>query len=209
MKPEIMADGPRCKRRKQANPRRKNVLNYENMVETGSETDEDDKLLVSEEDGLANGDASPASLPNHEAAASPRAGHALMTTKEDEEEDLRNGAADHVWHGGGVLRAAVHGTDEMKDEFDSMGPDVAHQRLGNGTVKNVDCTSEFEEFFSERKLEEAESHVVSIAEYLQRGTPPSFTQKPRRSCPVWARPRRTDRRRMTHHLELQMLSPNC
>ncbi|KAG9349403.1 hypothetical protein JZ751_027846, partial [Albula glossodonta] len=24
MKPEIMADGPRCKRRKQANPRRKN-----------------------------------------------------------------------------------------------------------------------------------------------------------------------------------------
>ncbi|XP_064166240.1 zinc finger E-box-binding homeobox 2-like isoform X1 [Anguilla rostrata] len=169
MKPEIMADGPRCKRRKQANPRRKNVLNYENMVETGSETDEDDKLLVSEEDGLANGDASPASLPNHEAAASPRAGHALMTTKEDEEEDLRNGAADHVWHGGDVLRAAVHGTDEMKDEFDSMGPDVAHQRLGNGTVKNVDCTSEFEEFFSERKLEEAESHVVSIAEYLQRG----------------------------------------
>lgn len=55
MKQEIMAEGPRCKRRKQANPRRKNVLNYENVVETGSETDEDDRTLVSEENGLANG----------------------------------------------------------------------------------------------------------------------------------------------------------
>ncbi|KAJ8253098.1 hypothetical protein GJAV_G00209100 [Gymnothorax javanicus] len=165
MKPEIMADGPRCKRRKQANPRRKNVLNYENVLETGSETDEDDKLLVSEEDGLANGEASPVSLANHE-VASPRVGHALMT-KEDEEEDRRNGTVDHMWSDSEMLRATVH--DEMKDEFDSLGPDVAHQRLGNGTVKNIDCTSEFEEFFSERKLEESESHVVSIAEYLQRG----------------------------------------
>ena len=37
------------------------------------------------------------------------------------------------------------------------------------SVKNVDCTSEFEEFFAKRKLDESESHVVSIAEYLQRG----------------------------------------
>ncbi|XP_061082216.1 zinc finger E-box-binding homeobox 2-like isoform X6 [Conger conger] len=168
MKPEIMADGPRCKRRKQANPRRKNVLNYENVVETGSETDEDDKLLVSEEDGLANGEASPASLPNHE-AASPRVGHALMTKEEEEEEDLRNGGVEHVWRERDMLHASVHGTDEMKDEFDSMGPEVTHQRLGNGTVKSVDCTVELEEFFSGRKLGGPESHVVSIAEYLQRG----------------------------------------
>ncbi|XP_061082214.1 zinc finger E-box-binding homeobox 2-like isoform X5 [Conger conger] len=144
------------------------VLNYENVVETGSETDEDDKLLVSEEDGLANGEASPASLPNHE-AASPRVGHALMTKEEEEEEDLRNGGVEHVWRERDMLHASVHGTDEMKDEFDSMGPEVTHQRLGNGTVKSVDCTVELEEFFSGRKLGGPESHVVSIAEYLQRG----------------------------------------
>lgn len=36
-------------------------------------------------------------------------------------------------------------------------------------VKSVDCTSEFEDFFAKRKLDDGDSHVVSIAEYLQRG----------------------------------------
>lgn len=35
-------------------------------------------------------------------------------------------------------------------------------------VKSVDCTSEFEDFFAKRKLDDSDSHVVSIAEYLQR-----------------------------------------
>lgn len=37
------------------------------------------------------------------------------------------------------------------------------------SVKSVDCTSEFEDFFAKRKLDDGDSHVVSIAEYLQRG----------------------------------------
>lgn len=32
----------------------------------------------------------------------------------------------------------------------------------------MDCTAEFEEFFAKRKMADSESHVVSIAEYLQR-----------------------------------------
>lgn len=35
-------------------------------------------------------------------------------------------------------------------------------------VKSIDCTSEFENFFAKRKLDDGDSHVVSIAEYLQR-----------------------------------------
>lgn len=35
-------------------------------------------------------------------------------------------------------------------------------------VKSMDCTSEFEDFFVKRKLDVGDSHVVSIAEYLQR-----------------------------------------
>lgn len=38
----------------------------------------------------------------------------------------------------------------------------------SSSVKNVDCTSEFEDFFGKRKLDDSDSHVVSIAEYLQR-----------------------------------------
>lgn len=37
------------------------------------------------------------------------------------------------------------------------------------SVKSVDCTSEFEDFFGKRKLDDGDSHVASIAEYLQRG----------------------------------------
>ncbi|XP_035263661.1 zinc finger E-box-binding homeobox 2-like isoform X2 [Anguilla anguilla] len=171
MKPEIMADGPRCKRRKQANPRRKNVLNYENVVDAGSETDEDDRPLVSEEEQcLLNGErgaeGSPASVPNLE--ASPRAGQAPVMKEEDDEEDLRDGRADHLWHNGDALRASLDGNDEMKDGYDTMGSEATLESIGNGTVKNVDCASELEEFFSKRKLEERENHAVSIEEYLQR-----------------------------------------
>ncbi|KAG9277544.1 zinc finger E-box-binding homeobox 2 isoform X2 [Astyanax mexicanus] len=171
MRQQIMADGPRCKRRKQANPRRKNVLNYENVVETGSETEEEDKLMVSEEDVLLNGVGSPASLANHEPAAppSPRLGHALMSKAEEEDDEMRDSGVEHVWHDSDMLRASVDGTDELKDDFDSMGPDATLQPVGNGTVKSMDCTSEFEEFFAKRKMPDSESHVVSIAEYLQRG----------------------------------------
>lgn len=42
-------------------------------------------------------------------------------------------------------------------------------RSSSPSVKSVDCTSEFEDFFSKRKLDDGDSHVVSIAEYLQRG----------------------------------------
>lgn len=37
------------------------------------------------------------------------------------------------------------------------------------TVKSTGCPPDFDDFFVKRKLEDSESHVVSIAEYLQRG----------------------------------------
>ncbi|XP_032412965.1 zinc finger E-box-binding homeobox 2b isoform X2 [Xiphophorus hellerii] len=167
MKQEIMADGPRCKRRKQANPRRKNALNYENVVETGSETEEEDKLPVSEEDPLINGTGSPASLTNPE--VSPRADSHGLLTKDEEDDEMRDSGVEHIWPDNDILSASVDGTDEIKDDFDALGPEATLQAVGNGTVKSMDCTSELEDFFAKRKLDDGDSHVVSIAEYLQRG----------------------------------------
>ncbi|XP_051913797.1 zinc finger E-box-binding homeobox 2b isoform X1 [Hippocampus zosterae] len=167
MRQEMMADGPRCKRRKQANPRRKNAaLNYENVVETSSETEEDDKLQVSEEDPLINGTGSPASLVN--ADASPCAESHGLPTKEEEDDEMRDSGVEHIWPDSDMLSASVDGTDEIKD-FDTLGPDATLQIAGNGTVKSINCTSEFEDFFAKRKRGDSDSHVVSIAEYLQRG----------------------------------------
>ncbi|XP_003222016.1 zinc finger E-box-binding homeobox 1 isoform X1 [Anolis carolinensis] len=49
-----MADGPRCKRRKQANPRRNHVTNYNNIVETNSDSDDEDKLHIVEEESITD-----------------------------------------------------------------------------------------------------------------------------------------------------------
>uniref|UniRef100_A0A2I2Y6I8 Zinc finger E-box binding homeobox 2 n=1 Tax=Gorilla gorilla gorilla TaxID=9595 RepID=A0A2I2Y6I8_GORGO len=110
MKQPIMADGPRCKRRKQANPRRKNVVNYDNVVDTGSETDEEDKLHIAEDDGIANPvdqETSPASVPNHE--SSPHVSQALLP-REEEEDEIREGGVEHPWHNE-ILQASVDGPD--------------------------------------------------------------------------------------------------
>ncbi|XP_043922627.1 zinc finger E-box-binding homeobox 1 isoform X2 [Protopterus annectens] len=45
-----MADVPRCKRRKQANPRRNNVTTYNNVVEANSDSDDEDKLHIVEDE---------------------------------------------------------------------------------------------------------------------------------------------------------------
>ncbi|XP_049629523.1 zinc finger E-box-binding homeobox 2 [Suncus etruscus] len=169
MKQPIMADGPRCKRRKQANPRRKNVVNYDNVVDTGSETDEEDKLQIAEEDGIANPldqERSPASMPNHE--SSPHMSQTLLP-REEEEDEIREGGVEHPWHNNDILQASVDGSEEMKEDYDTIGPEATIQTtVNNGTVKNANCTADFEEYFAKRKLEERDGHAVSIEEYLQR-----------------------------------------
>uniref|UniRef100_A0A3Q3MJ56 Zinc finger E-box binding homeobox 2a n=1 Tax=Mastacembelus armatus TaxID=205130 RepID=A0A3Q3MJ56_9TELE len=162
MKQDIMAEGPRCKRRKQANPRRKNVLNYENVVETGSETDEDDRILVSE-DGEAG---SPAGVPT--LAASPRVAHALLSYPGQEGSEDREGLQNH--HHGWRLEDDTHRhlSDDRKDEYEPVGPEESLHAVGNATVRRLDGVSELDEYFLKRKLEEGDGHPATIAEYLQR-----------------------------------------
>ncbi len=86
------------------------ALNYENVVETGSETEEEDKLPVSEEDPLINGTGSPASLTNPE--ASPRAESHGLLTKEEEDDEMRDSGVEHIWPDNDMLSASVDGTGE-------------------------------------------------------------------------------------------------
>ncbi|XP_033472867.1 zinc finger E-box-binding homeobox 2a isoform X2 [Epinephelus lanceolatus] len=177
MKQEIMAEGPRCKRRKQANPRRKNVLNYENVVETGSETDEDDRTLVSEENGLTNGGGggggaggedeeagSPAGVPSLE--ASPRVAHALLSYRDQEASEGQQNHH-HRWRLGDDTNGHLNGTDDRKDEYEAVGPEGSLHAVGNATVKRLEGVSELDEYLKS-KLEEGDGHPATIAEYLQR-----------------------------------------
>lgn len=92
------------------------VLDFENVVETGSETEEEDRLLVSEEDGLLNGAGSPVSLVNHESVAppSPTLGHTLLRKTLDDEDDMKDSGIENVWHENDLLSASVDGTGEFR-----------------------------------------------------------------------------------------------
>ncbi len=68
------------------------MLSYENVVDAGSGSDEEDRLLGSE------GEGSPAGVPSLE--ASPRVAHALLSCRGDEENESQDGAGAHVWHHG-------------------------------------------------------------------------------------------------------------
>ncbi|XP_041858321.1 zinc finger E-box-binding homeobox 2a isoform X2 [Melanotaenia boesemani] len=156
MKPEIMAEGPRCKRRKQANPRRKDVLNYDNVVETTSETDAEDTFTNSAAAGGGAEDeeaGSPVGVPDLE--VSPRVGHAPMSHKDQEDSEGQEEA--QSWR----LEDAE---DVRRDEFDVHGPEAA----GDGAVRPLDGLSELDEYLLKQKLEENNGHPAMIAEYLQR-----------------------------------------
>ncbi|XP_026098981.1 zinc finger E-box-binding homeobox 1-like isoform X3 [Carassius auratus] len=49
-----MADGPRCQRRKQTQPRRNNVRSFSSVPEATSDSDDEDKLHIAEEDSIAD-----------------------------------------------------------------------------------------------------------------------------------------------------------
>lgn len=60
----------------------------------------------------------------------------------------------------------------MRDGLSSRGEDALKPSFFSLSlvflVKNANCTSDIEEYFAKRKLEEGDGHAVSIAEYLQR-----------------------------------------
>ena len=71
------------------------VVNYENVVETGSETDEEDKLHIAEDESAIH-----ESSPHVSQAALPR---------EEEEDEMRESGVDHAWHNNEILQASVDG----------------------------------------------------------------------------------------------------
>lgn len=88
-------------------------MNYENVVETGSETDEEDKLHIAEDESAINTldqETSPASVPNHE--SSPHVSQATLP-REEEEDEMRESGVDHTWHNNEILQASVDGQGKV------------------------------------------------------------------------------------------------
>ncbi|XP_062067115.1 zinc finger E-box-binding homeobox 1 isoform X2 [Lepus europaeus] len=117
-----MADGPRCKRRKQANPRRNNVTNYNTVVETNSDSDDEDKLHIVEEESIVDAADCEGGAPEDELPAEP-------TARPGRGE--REGASQNCWE------------EDGKEGSEILGPEAQADGAGC-TVKEDDCDSDAE-----------------------------------------------------------------
>lgn len=110
------------------------VVNYDNVVDAGSETDEEDKLHIAEDDGIANPldqETSPASMPNHE--SSPHMSQGLLP-REEEEDEIRESVVEHSWHSGEILQASVDGPGKCPQ---LCGPFLCHLQVTCASEQNT------------------------------------------------------------------------
>ncbi|XP_005994738.1 zinc finger E-box-binding homeobox 1b isoform X2 [Latimeria chalumnae] len=133
-----MADGPRCKRRKQANPRRNNVTNYNNVVETNSDSDDEDKLHIVEEENVTEAVDCDASVPEDDLPTD----HEVLPEDKETEEN-----AEDCW-----------GDEGVKEGDEILGPEAQ----ADGTVcpeNEEDCESD---------AENEQNHDPNVEEFLQQ-----------------------------------------
>ncbi|XP_029930571.1 zinc finger E-box-binding homeobox 1 isoform X2 [Myripristis murdjan] len=104
-----MADGPRCKRRKQANPRRNSVTNFNNGLEASSDSDDEDKLHIVEEDSLQG----------------PEVADGGTTTPEDSHDAAAAVLPNGSWNG--VKEECVSEEEEEEQEKDALVEKILQQ----------------------------------------------------------------------------------
>ncbi|XP_051872510.1 zinc finger E-box-binding homeobox 1b isoform X3 [Pristis pectinata] len=163
----IMADGPRCKRRKQANPRRKNVTNYNNVVEASSDTDDEDKLHIVEDESVTDaGDCDANALEEDlptKCSVLPRKDE---TDEENESAEWRN-------------------EEGTKENTDNLGPEA--QMLSDGCTAAEDEQThdpKVQEYLQQKDTavifpeapEEQHRRATPEASGQENGTPDAFAQ---------------------------------
>ncbi|XP_003468690.1 zinc finger E-box-binding homeobox 1 isoform X4 [Cavia porcellus] len=148
-----MADGPRCKRRKQANPRRNNVTNYNTVVETNSDSDDEDKLHIVEEESVTDAADCDGGVPD---------------------DDLPAGQT--VLPGGseGDRSAADGWDDEVKD--DECDSDAENEQNHDPNVEEFLQQQDTAVIYPEAPEEDQRQGTPEASGHDENGTPDAFSQ---------------------------------
>ncbi|KAM3604829.1 uncharacterized protein V6R79_016784 [Siganus canaliculatus] len=129
-----MADGPRCKRRKQANPKRSSVTNFNNGLEASSDSDDEDKLHIVEEDSLQEANEAPADgaapQDSHDATAAvlPHNGafngvKEECVSEEDEEEVVKDTLVEEILQQGDTAIIYPEAPEDEQSPAETGGAD--------------------------------------------------------------------------------------
>ncbi|XP_006874092.1 PREDICTED: zinc finger E-box-binding homeobox 1-like isoform X3 [Chrysochloris asiatica] len=148
-----MADGPRCKRRKQANPRRNNVTNYNTVVETNSDSDDEDKLHIVEEESVTDAADCDSGVPED---GLPTDQTVLPGSNE------REGNAKHCWE------------DDVKD--DECDSDAENEQNHDPNVEEFLQQQDTAVIYPEAPEEDQRQGTPEASGHDENGTPDAFSQ---------------------------------
>ncbi|XP_074123153.1 zinc finger E-box-binding homeobox 1 isoform X1 [Sminthopsis crassicaudata] len=168
-----MADGPRCKRRKQANPRRNNVTNYNNVVETNSDSDDEDKLHIVEEESVTDAGDCDASVPEDDL---PTDQTVLPESHEQE------GSASSCWEDDGKEGKEILGPEAQADEAgctvkeDECDSDAENEQNHDPNVEEFLQQEDTAVIYPEAPEEDQRQGTPEASGHDENGTPDAFSQ---------------------------------
>ncbi|XP_048876154.1 LOW QUALITY PROTEIN: zinc finger E-box-binding homeobox 1-like [Brienomyrus brachyistius] len=159
-----MADGPRCKRRKQANPRRNNVTSYNNVVEANSDSDDEDRLHIVEEENVPDD-----------------------STALDDEAPVKPGDPEASWDDAaegnlGPKRQPQGGRFKVKDECPSEGEEDCGT---DAMVEEILQQGDTAIIYPEAPEDEPRQGTPEAGGHDENGTPDAFSQL--LTCPYCSR----------------------
>ncbi|KAM9308762.1 zinc finger E-box-binding homeobox 1 isoform 2-T2 [Gastrophryne carolinensis] len=146
-----MADGPRCKRRKQANPRRNNVTNYNNVLEANSDSDDEDKLHIVEEESVTDAADGEGSVPDDDLPTD-------QTVLAEGDESLNRGC----W------------ADEVPDE--ECDSDIENEQNHDPNVEEFLKQGDTAIIYPEAPEDDQRQGTPEASGHDENGTPDAFSQ---------------------------------
>ncbi|NP_001015808.1 zinc finger E-box-binding homeobox 1 [Xenopus tropicalis] len=149
-----MADGPRCKRRKQANPRRNNVTNYNSVLEANSDSDDEDKLHIVEEESVTDAADGEGSVPEDDLPTD--------QTVLPEGSESAKGSGKTCWE------------DEVKDE--ECDSDLENEQNQDPNVEEFLQQSDTAVIYPEAPEDDQRQGTPEAVGQDENGTPDAFSQ---------------------------------
>ncbi|XP_026565769.1 zinc finger E-box-binding homeobox 1 isoform X1 [Pseudonaja textilis] len=168
-----MADGPRCKRRKQANPRRNNVTSYNNVVEANSDSDDEDKLHIVEEESVVDGTDCDNSVPDDDLPKD----QAVLP-----EHNEKEGSTNSCWDDEGKKEAKeILGPEAQIDESgcpvkDECDSDAENEQNHDPNVEEFLQQEDTAVIYPEAPEEEQHQGTPDASGQDENGTPDAFSQ---------------------------------
>ncbi|XP_027415583.1 zinc finger E-box-binding homeobox 1 isoform X2 [Bos indicus] len=168
-----MADGPRCKRRKQANPRRNNVTNYNTVVETNSDSDDEDKLHIVEEESITDAADCEGGVPDDDLPSD----QTVLPGS-----SAREGSTKSCWEDDGKEGQEILGPEARADEVgcavkdDECDSDAENEQNHDPNVEEFLQQQDTAVIYPEAPEDDQRQGTPEASGHDENGTPDAFSQ---------------------------------